>query len=103
MGGAVTARGVRAAVLVVCAAGIAGMIVASVNDRNGAALTFGLVTAAAVVCLIVATAVGPLPPDADLDERIEARVAELVERGADPAAVRALVAEAARLGQTRRS
>jgi hypothetical protein len=88
----VSARTVRAVVVAVCAAGVAGMIVASVAERNGAALTFGLVTAAAVACLIVATAVAPPTPRSD---RVEALVAELVAGGADERTVRALVAEAA--------
>jgi hypothetical protein len=41
----------------VCAGGIAGMIVSSVLNHNGAAITFGLITAAAVLCSMVATAV----------------------------------------------
>lgn len=51
-------RVVRWIVMGVCAAGIAGMIVSSIVDANGAALAFGLVTAIAVVGLIVATTVG---------------------------------------------
>jgi hypothetical protein len=43
--------------VVVCAGGIAGMIVSSVLNHNGAAITFGLITAAAVLCSMVATAV----------------------------------------------
>ncbi len=86
--------------LAVCAAGIAGMILASVADAEGTALTFGLITAAAVVCLIVATAVaGPAPGPVDEDRaaRVERLVRDLVAAGADEAAVRELVREAARL------
>ena len=50
-------RVVRRVVIGVCVAGIAGMIVSSIADNTGAALTAGLVTAIAVLCLIVATAV----------------------------------------------
>src|SRR5687767_2902941 len=50
-------RVVRRVVIAVCVAGIAGMIVSSIADNTGAALTAGLVTAIAVLCLIVATAV----------------------------------------------
>jgi hypothetical protein len=93
---------VRAVVLVVCAAGVAGMIVASVLDAEGAALTFGLVTAGAVACLIVATAVGgarggPGEVDEERAARVEQLVAELVAAGADEAQVRRLVQEASRL------
>ena len=41
-------------------AGIAGMIVGSIADNNGVAITFGLITAVAAVGLILVTAVaGP--------------------------------------------
>jgi hypothetical protein len=98
----VTPRAVRAVVLVVCAAGVAGMIVASVLDAEGAALTFGLVTAGAVACLIVATAVGGAGGagggvDDERAARVEQLVQELVAGGADEAAVRQLVQEASRL------
>ncbi len=97
-----TPRAVRAVVLVVCAAGVAGMIVASVLDAEGAALTFGLVTAVAVACLIVATAVagtagGAGPVDEERAAQVEQLVQELVAAGADEAAVRRLVQEASRL------
>ena len=47
----------RVIVIVVCGLGIAGMIVASIADSTGAALTFGLLTATAVIVLIAVTAV----------------------------------------------
>jgi len=95
---------VRAIVLVVCALGVAGMIVASALDANGAALTFGLVTAGAIACLIVATAVGGSAPPAD-DERaarVETLISDLVAAGADETAVRNLVREASGLRSPRR-
>ena len=97
-----TPRAVRAVVLVVCAAGVAGMIVASVLDAEGAALTFGLVTAGAVTCLIVATAVAATSArqgvvDEQRAERVEQLVQDLVASGADEVAVRQLVQEASRL------
>lgn len=110
---------VRRVVVAVCAAGIAGMIVASINDNNGAALTFGLITSVAVVCLVVATAVahpvggaGPAVVDAGrgagpMDEkqaaRVEDLVAGLVAAGADERDLRTLVREAVRLGRGRHS
>src|SRR3954468_11501030 len=51
------ARVVRWVVIGVCAVGIAGMIGGSAVDNSDLALTFGLITAAAVLCLMVATAV----------------------------------------------
>ena len=98
----------RAVVLVVCAAGIAGMIVASILDSNGAALTFGLVTAGAVVCLIVTTAVtgGGNAEGAPVQDRdamaVEALVQDLVAGGADEVQVRELVRAAARLHRNAR-
>lgn len=97
-----TSRLVRWVVLAVCAAGIAGMIGASVADAEGAALTFGLITAGAVICLIVATAVagpgsGPVPVDEERAARVERMVRDLVAAGADETTVRQLVQEASRL------
>lgn len=104
---ALSTRAVRRVVLAVCGLGIAGMIVASVNDNDGAALTFGLVTTAAVVCLVVATAVtrptGPASGPAAVDEAqaevVEDLVGRVVAAGADERDVRALVREAVRLGR----
>jgi hypothetical protein len=52
-----SASAVRSVALVVCVLGIAGMIVTSILNHNGAAVTFGLVTAVAVLCSMVAKAV----------------------------------------------
>ena len=91
----------------VCAVGIAGTVAGSVADNNDVALTFGLITAAAVLCLMVATAVSPpgttAAGRAAFDERQAARVEHLVETlvadGAHEDAVRRLVGEAVRLGR----
>lgn len=110
-------RAVRRVVIVVCAAGIAGMIVASVADNNAAALTAGLVTAAASLCLMVATAVtatpdplasgghdplaeGALDPEG-LAQEVERRIGQLVAAGVEEDALRALVRSAVRLGRAR--
>jgi hypothetical protein len=103
------ARVVRWVVVGVCVVGIAGMIVGSVSDDNATALTFGLVTAAAVVSLMVATAVSPPAAGsaATFDEVQARRVEELVEglvaEGAPEERVRELVGEAVRLGRSRPS
>lgn len=97
---------VRRVVAAVCAAAIAGMIVSSVTDRTGAALTFGLIAAAAVACLMVATAVAPGErPSTAEDEaaRVEGLVTDLVAQGAEEPVVRALVSAAVRLGRARGS
>ena len=102
-----SARAVRLVVLVVCGLGIAGMIVTSILGHNGAAVAFGLVTAAAVLCSMVATAVStggaPAAGPGGIDERQAALVEELVQglvrEGADEAEVRNLVRQAIRLGR----
>jgi hypothetical protein len=79
------------------------MIASAVAGSTGAALTLGLVTATAVLCSLVATAVtGPRPAPLRRGDpaQVEAMVRRLVEAGADEAAVRALVTEARRLGRS---
>jgi hypothetical protein len=101
------ARVVRWVVIGVCVGGIAGMIVGSVADNNDVALTFGLITAAAVLCLMVATAVSPSTTQAatagGFDDAQAARVEHLVQRliaeGVREDDVRELVGEAVRLGR----
>jgi len=105
---------IRLTVVVVCVAGIVGMIVGSATHHNGAALTFGLVTAVAVLCQMVATTVlneargapgaplGPTaaPPSTDAyAEQLEDGIQALVAAGADEHAVRDLVRRAVRLGR----
>jgi hypothetical protein len=96
----------------VCVLGIAGMIAASIADNNGAALTAGLVTATAVLCLIVATAVTApartAQPAGHDDDSVEALAADVersitaaVASGGDEGAVRSLAGAAVRLGQAR--
>jgi hypothetical protein len=107
-----TARAVRSVVLGVCGLGIVGMIVTSILGHNGAAVAFGLVTAAAVLCSMVATAVANGTPAAAssgaggagaVDERqaalVEDLIQELVAGGADEDEVRRLVHQAVRLGR----
>ena len=96
-----SARAVRLAVIVVCVGGIAGMIVSSIADNTDAALTFGLITAAAATALILVTSVAAQGP-ADREvaaAALEHRIAALVEAGADERALRALVGEAIELGR----
>jgi len=95
-------RAIRVAVIVVCVGGIAGMIVTSITNHNGAAITFGLITAVAILCQMVATTVvneiGAVEPDG---AALEAQIEGLVAAGADEAAVRDLVRQAVRLGSSR--
>ena len=104
--GSVTPRTVRRLVLAVFIGGIAGMILGSILDSNGVAVTFGLITATAALGLILVTAVaGPTgfsdggpdrrgAPALD-DDRAGALVEEQVEAltaaGADEQEVRELV------------
>lgn len=84
---------------VIFVAGIAGIIVTSINGNNaGWVLTIGMVTAVAAVILIAVTAALPRPRidvfDDVVAERIEQRIAALVAAGADEAEARALVRDA---------
>lgn len=102
-------RIVRRVVLVVFVLGIVGMIIGSIADSNGAAITLGLVTAIAALALVLVTSVSP--PDAlagggtgrQVDERLaadlESRIEALVADGADEEAVRRLVGRAVELGR----
>lgn len=118
-----TLRNLRRVVLVVCVVGIAGMIVSSIVGSTGGAITFGLLTAVAILCSIVATAVVNGPPGQRAAERaadspggarvtepardgeeigqdVEVGVRALVDAGADEAAVRRLVRDAVRFGRS---
>jgi uncharacterized membrane protein YfcA len=96
----------RRTVLVVFLGGIAGMVVGSIMDNNGTAITFGIITAVAALALILTTAlVSGQPADRFDDERaeaVEARIVQLVADGADESAVRDLVRDAVVLGRTAR-
>ena len=104
-------RLVRRVVLVVFVIGIAGMIVGSIADSNGTAITFGLVTAVAALGLVLVTSVSPpgslakadAPAPGEADERLaadlEGRISALVADGADEEAVRKLVGRAVELGR----
>ncbi len=104
-------RGIRRVVWLVFLAGVAGMIVGSIADNNGIAITFGLLTAAAAVGLILVSSVAPpsafRKPDDEVTEfdettaaDVETRIAALVAAGADERTVRQLVQQAVRLGRT---
>ena len=115
-------RTVRRLVIGVFVIGIAGMIAGSIADNNGFAITFGLITAAAAVGLILVSAVAPpgsfgpaeprgfrrsSEPDArPVDEAaaalVEEQVGQLVSAGADEGQVRELVRRAVTLGRRSR-
>lgn len=94
-------RIIRRIVLAIVVVGIAGMIVSSIANENKVALGFGLVTALAVLCSMVATAVttgGADDPEVQAS-RVETLSGDLVASGADERTVRSLVREAVRLGR----
>ena len=99
-----SARAVRWIANTVAGLAIVGMIVTSITDHVGAAITFGLFGAVATLCSIVATAVtktaAAAPPDEAQAERVEELIQDLVAAGADEPAVRQLVGEAVKLGRT---
>ena len=112
-------RTVRRLVLVVFIGGIAGMILGSILDNNGVAITFGLVTAAAALGLILVTSVvdpeafrkpggDPITsvtaadpgPDAEAaGALIEEQVELLITHGAAEAEVRELVRRSITFGR----
>ena len=104
-------RLVRRVVLVVFVLGIAGMIVGSIADNNGTAITFGLITAVAALGLVLVTSVSPpgslaksgspamTPDDEKVAADLETRIDDLVASGADEDAVRKLVGRAVELGR----
>ncbi len=101
-------RVLRVVVIVLCAGGITGMIVASVaGNNNGWVVTFGLLTAVSVVVLMAfsaaanRTAAGSGAVDEELAAQVEDRIRDLVETGADESAVRDLVRDAVLLGRRR--
>ncbi len=81
------------------------MIASSIADNNGAAMTAGLVTAVAVLCLIVATSVtgaGHVAAESHLQQLaadLEDHVTEVVAQGASEDDVRALIGAAVKLGR----
>jgi uncharacterized membrane protein YfcA len=96
---------VRRVVLVVFVGGIAGMIVGSIADNNGIAITFGLLTAVAAVCLMLVTSLSANESvrfDEARAEEMEGRIQALVQAGADEDAVRDLVRDAVVLGRSAR-
>ena len=101
-----SARAVRGVLLGVCAAGIAGMIVTSIADSAAGALTFGLLTAAAALGMILVTAVttgGSARNPEDLAAEIERQVTAMVATGADEAMLRDVVRHAVQLGRSTRT
>ena len=92
-------RFLRPVCAVIFVAGIAGIIVSSVNGNNaGWVLSIGMVTAVAAIILIAVTATSHRPRidvfDDAIAERIEQRVRVLVSQGASEEEARSLVRDA---------
>jgi predicted MFS family arabinose efflux permease len=97
---------VRYVVIGLCVAGIVGMIVASVaGNNNGWVVTFGLLAVVSIVVLMAFSTASrggtSTAVDESVAETVERRIRDLVETGADEAAVRDLVRDAVRLGRGR--
>jgi len=99
-----TLKALRTICAAVFVCGIAGLIISSVVDNNGAVLTVGLLTVVAAISLLTASAIARREPidafeEADA-ERLEASVQQLIAAGAPEKDVRDLVRAAMRLGRT---
>jgi hypothetical protein len=106
----ISALAIRRIVIAVCVLGVAGMIGGSIADRIGVAVTAGVVTAIAVLCLILVTAAaGPSafnaapPVDDEAAADLERRIEQLIAAGADEVELRALVRAATRFGRRSRA
>jgi hypothetical protein len=91
-------------IVAVCILGsIAGMIVFSIRENIGGAMTAGVIGSIAVLCLITGTAIvlGTNGGGAQvaLTAELDARVSELVLAGADEVSARSIVRKAVRLGE----
>jgi len=106
----ISPRLVRRAVLGVFVSGIIAMIVSSILESTGGAITFGLLTAVAAIALVLVTSVSPpgalAKPNsasASTDDRVandlESRITVLVDAGADEDQVRRLVSRSIDYGR----
>lgn len=89
--------------IAVFVAGIAGIIVATINGNNaGVILSIGLVIVLAAVAMLTTNSVGASRRievfDEAAAEKVERIITKLVAAGADEATVRSLVRETRRLG-----
>jgi hypothetical protein len=103
-------RTLRLVVIVICAAGIVGMIVASVaGNNNGWVVTCGLVTAVSILVLMAFATANRADRSADattedaLAATVEQRIVDLTATGVSESALRDLVRDAVRLGRGSRS
>lgn len=85
---------------------IAGMIVMSIKNNIGGAITAGAIGAGSILCLMTGNAihVGNNAGGAQeaLAAELEARVQDLIATGADETAARGVITKAVRLGRGER-
>ena len=94
----------RGAALLLCATGIVGMIITSIADEIGAAITFGFIGATgAFALLLVGVLVPAVESAASWDEERAAAVEDAVQRlvaaGADEEDLRSTIVAAIHLGR----
>lgn len=97
-------RVIRTICIVIFVAGIAGMIVTSINGNNvGVVTTIGMTTAVSALVLLTASTVATRRRldvfDDALAERIEGQIVDLARDGAGEDRLRRLVADAIDLGR----
>lgn len=97
-----TIKTLRRIVALICVLSIAGMIVLSIRENIGGAMSAGIIGAIAMLCLITGNAIhtGTNAGGAQeaLAAELDARVQELVAAGADEEQARRVVQKAIRFG-----
>lgn len=92
-------RALRLLAIAVCIGGVAGMIVTSILDSTSGALSFGLLTVAGALALLLVGAL--VPSQRGVDEvaatELEVEIADLVAAGVDERRLRRMVRLARRL------
>ena len=73
------------------------------DNNNGWVMSFGLLTALAMITLLIASLVQPSvgPQEEDLAGRIEGKVAALVDQGAAESDIRSMLGDAVAFGRLR--
>ncbi len=96
---------VRSIGLLICAVGIAGIIVSTIRTENnlGWVLSFGGLAALSSIIVVVAFSLRPTvtADDEILATQIEDRVTRLVQNGTSEPELRSLITDAVRFGRAR--
>ncbi len=97
-----TINTLRRIVALVCILSIAGMIVLSIRENIGGAMSSGIIGAIAMLCLITGNAIHTGTNGGGAQEalaaELDARVQELVAAGVDEGQARSVVKKAIRFG-----